>query len=415
MACANTIRAIHELPLQKVTEEKMKEAVIVSAVRTPVGSFNGALSTVKSTKLGSIVIKEVVNRAGIEPGDVDEVIMGCVLPANLGQAPARQASIGAGLPDTVPCTTINKVCGSGLKTVCMAAQAVKCGDSDIVVAGGMESMSGAPYALGKARAGYRMGDDKIFDLMVKDGLWDPYNDVHMGSLVDAVAKEYGITREAQDEYATESYNRALKSIEEGLFKEEIVPVEAPGRKGAVTVVDTDEEPSRVKFDKIKTLRGAFNPDGTVTAANASSINDGGGAAVVMSAEEAEKRKIKPMARILGYAQAALDPARFAVAPVPAMQKAFDKTGLKPEDIDLFELNEAFSAQIMACNKELPLPMDRVNVFGGAVSIGHPIGASGTRVLVTLLYGMKRTEARRGLATLCIGGGEGIAMIVERVD
>jgi acetyl-CoA C-acetyltransferase len=339
--------------------------------------------------------------------------MGCVLPANLGQAPARQAALSAGLPVSVPCTTINKVCGSSLKTVCLAAQAIKCGDSKIVVAGGMENMSAAPYALAKARSGYRMGDDKIFDLMVRDGLWDPYNDMHMGGMVDKIAEEYGITREMQDEYATESYRRSLKSIKEGLFKEEIVPVEVPGKKEAV-IVDTDEEPGRVNFDKIKTLKGAFNPKGTVTAANASSINDGAAAVVVMSTEEAEKRKIKPMVRILGYAQAALDPARFAVAPVPAMKKAFEITGLKPEDIDLFELNEAFSAQIMACNKDLPLPMDRVNRFGGAVSIGHPIGGSGARVLITLLYGMKRTGAKRGLATLCIGGGEGIAMIVENV-
>jgi len=391
----------------------MKDAVIVSAARTPVGSFNGALSTVKSTALGSIAIKEAVKRAGIKPEDVSEVIMGCVLPANLGQAPARQAALGAGLPVEVPCTTINKVCGSGLKTVCLAAQAIKCGDSEIVVAGGMENMSAAPYALAKARSGYRMGDDKIFDLMVRDGLWDAYNDVHMGGMVDKIAEEYGITREMQDEYAAESYRRSLKSIKEGLFKEEIVPVEVPGKKEAV-IVDTDEEPAKVNFDKIKTLKGAFNPKGTVTAANASSINDGAAAVVVMSSEEAAKRKIKPMVKILGYAQAALDPARFAVAPVPAMKKAFEITGLKPKDIDLFELNEAFSAQIMACNKELPLPMDRVNLFGGAVSIGHPIGGSGARVLVTLLYGMKRTGAKRGLATLCIGGGEGIAMIVERV-
>ena len=391
----------------------MKDAVIVSAARTPVGSFNGALSSVKSTALGSVAIKEAVKRAGIKPGDVSEVIMGCVLPANLGQAPARQAALGAGLPVEVQCTTINKVCGSGLKTVCLAAQAIKCGDSEIVVAGGMENMSAAPYALAKARSGYRMGDDKIFDLMVRDGLWDAYNDVHMGGMVDKIAEEYGITREMQDEYAAESYRRSLKSIKEGLFKEEIVPVEVPGKKEAV-IVDTDEEPAKVNFDKIKTLKGAFNPKGTVTAANASSINDGAAAVVVMSSEEAAKRKIKPMVKILGYAQAALDPARFAVAPVPAMKKAFEITGLKPNDIDLFELNEAFSAQIMACNKDLPLPMDRVNLFGGAVSIGHPIGGSGARVLVTLLYGMKRTGAKRGLATLCIGGGEGIAMIVESV-
>jgi len=390
----------------------MEEPVIVSAVRTPVGSFNGALSSVKSTKLGSIVIKEAVNRAGLKPEDIDEVIMGCVLPANLGQAPARQAALGAGLPATTPCTTVNKVCGSGLKTVGLAAQAVMCGDSAIVAAGGMESMSGAPYALDKARTGYRMGDGTLYDLMVKDGLWDAYHDKHMGALVDALAEEYGITRRMQDEYAEQSYRRSLKSIEEGLFKEEIVPVEITGRKGEVTVVDNDEEPGRVKFDKIPKLPGAFNKNGTVTAANASSINDGAGAVIVMSAEEAKARGIKPMVKILGHSQAALEPEKFAVAPVPAMKKVFEKTGLKPEDIDLYELNEAFSAQIMACNKDLPLPMERVNIFGGAVSIGHPIGASGARVLVTLLYGMKRTGAKRGLATLCIGGGEGIAMIVE---
>lgn len=394
-------------------ENKLRDAVIVSAARTPVGSFNGALSGVKSTKLGSIVIAEAVKRAGLKPDDVCEVIMGCVLPANLGQAPARQAVLGAGLPVTVPATTINKVCGSGLKAVALAGQAVRCGDSIIVVAGGMENMTAAPYALAKARAGYRMGDDKIFDTMVRDGLWDAYNDVHMGSMVDKIAVEYGISREDQDNYAAESYRRSIKSIEQGLFKEEIISVEVPGKKGP-TLVDTDEEPGRVKFDKMKSLSGAFNKDGTVTAANASSINDGAAAVVVMDADEAKRRGIKPMVRILGYAQAALDPARFAVAPVPAMKKVFESTGLKPGDIDLYEINEAFSAQIMACNKDLPVPMDRVNVFGGSVSIGHPIGASGARVLVTLLFGMKRKGAKRGLATLCIGGGEGIAMIVESV-
>lgn len=390
----------------------MPNAVIISAARTPVASFNGALSSVTSTKLGTIVIKEAVRRAGIKETDVDEVIMGCVLPANLGQAPARQAALGAGLPNTTPCMTINKVCGSGLKSVALAAQAIKCGDSKIVVAGGMESMSNAPYALDKARSGYRMGNAEMFDLMIKDGLWDPYSNKHMGALVDAIAEEYGVTREAQDAYATRSYKRALAGIESGDFKEEIVPVEVPGKKG-VTIFDTDEEPGRVIFEKIPTLKGAFNKNGTVTAANASSINDGAAAVVVMSEEEAKARKLKPMARILGYAQAALDPARFAVAPVPAMKKALEITGLKPEDIDVFELNEAFSAQIMACMKELPLREDRVNMFGGAVAIGHPIGASGARVLVTLLYGMKRKNLKRGLATLCIGGGEGFAMIVER--
>lgn len=391
----------------------MHEAVIVSAVRTPVGSFGGALSPLSATQLGSIAIKEAVRRAGLKGDEIDEVIMGCVLPANLGQAPARQAAIGAGLPTTTPCFTINKVCGSGLKSVLLAARAIKCGDAKIIVAGGMESMSNAPYALDKARYGYRMGNGELTDLMIKDGLWDAYNNKHMGALVDAIAVEYGVTREQQDEYAARSYRRALECIKNGDFKEEIVPVEVPGKKG-VTIVDTDEEPSRVNFEKIPTLKGAFNKDGTVTAANASSINDGAGAVVVMSADEAQRRGIKPMAKILGYGVAAIDPARFAVAPVPAMKKAFEVTGLKPEDIDCYELNEAFSAQIMACLKDLPLPEERVNIFGGAVAIGHPIGASGTRVLVTLLYGMKRKNFRRGLATLCIGGGEGIAMIVERM-
>jgi acetyl-CoA C-acetyltransferase len=391
----------------------MREVVIASAARTPVGSFQGALSSVAATKLGSIAIEAAIERAGIAKDEVDECIMGCVLPAGLGQAPARQAALGAGLSKSVGCLTINKVCGSGLKAVMLAFDAVRLGEAEIVVAGGMESMSRAPYALDKARDGYRMGDGKIVDLMIKDGLWDVYNDFHMGNAAELCGEKYGFTREIQDAFAIESYARALNAQKAGRLKEEIVPVSVPQRKGDPVVVSEDEGPGQARPDKIPTLRPAFKKDGTVTAANASSINDGGAAMVVMSAELAKEKGIEPLAKIVAHSTAAREPEWFTTAPVDAMNKLFAKTNLSAADIDVFEINEAFSVVTLAANKEFDLDPAKVNVNGGSVAIGHPIGASGARILTTLLYAMKQKDAKLGLATLCIGGGEAVAMIVER--
>jgi len=391
----------------------MREVVILSAARTPVGSFQGVFSDVPATQLGSIAIKEAVSRAGISPEEVDECIMGCVLPAALGQAPARQAALGAGLPKSVGCMTINKVCGSGLKSVMLAFDAVRLGEAEVVVAGGMENMTRAPYALDRARNGYRMGDGKIYDLMIKDGLWDVYNDFHMGNCAEMCAEEYKITREIQDQFAIESFTRAQKAQKEGLFKEEIVPVSIPQKKGDPVLVTDDEGPPRAKIDKIPKLRGAFKKGGTVTAANASSINDGGAAVVVASAEFAKKKGIEPLARIIAHSTASREPEWFTIAPVDAMKKLFEKTKTTPADIDLFEINEAFAVVTIAANNEFNLDTSKVNVNGGAVALGHPIGASGTRIFVTLLYAMKQQNAKRGLATLCIGGGEAVAVMVER--
>jgi acetyl-CoA C-acetyltransferase len=391
----------------------MREVVIIGAARTPVGSFQGVLSDVPSTRLGSIAIKEAISRAGIAPEEVDECIMGCVLPAALGQAPARQAALGAGLPKRVGCMTINKVCGSGLKSVMLAFDAIRLGEAEVIVAGGMESMTRAPYALDKARSGYRMGDGKIYDLMIKDGLWDVYNDFHMGNAAEMCAEKFGITRQMQDAFAIESFTRAQKAQKEGLFKEEIVPVAIPQKKGDPIVVTEDEGPPRAKMDKIPKLPGAFKKDGTVTAANASSINDGAGAVVVTSAEYAKKKGITPLARIVAHSTAAREPEWFTIAPVDALKKLFEKTKTTPADIDLFEINEAFAVVTIAANTEFKLDTSKVNVKGGAVALGHPIGASGARIFVTLLYAMKQRNAKRGLATLCIGGGEAVALMVER--
>jgi acetyl-CoA C-acetyltransferase len=391
----------------------MRDVVIASAARTPVGSFQGALSAVPATKLGSIAIEAAIERAGIAANEVDECIMGCVLPAGLGQAPARQAALGAGLPKSVGCLTINKVCGSGLKAVMLAFDAVRLGEAEIVVAGGMESMSRAPYALDKARDGYRMGDGQIVDLMIKDGLWDVYNDFHMGNAAELCGEKYGFTREIQDAFAIESYARAQDAQKDGRFDEEIVPVSVPQRKGDPVVVSEDEGPGQARPDKIPTLRPAFKKDGTVTAANASSINDGGAAVVVMSAELAKEKGIEPLAKIVAHSTAAHEPEWFTTAPVDAMNKLFEKTNLSAADIDVFEINEAFSVVTLAANKEFDLDPAKVNVNGGSVAIGHPIGASGARIFTTLLYAMKQKDAKRGLATLCIGGGEAVAMIVER--
>jgi acetyl-CoA C-acetyltransferase len=388
-----------------------REVIIASAVRTPIGSFNGSLSSLPAPRLGSIAISEALKRSGVSGEDVSEVIMGNVLGAGLGQAPARQASIFAGMPKSVGCTTVNKVCGSGLKAVMLATQAIKLGDSDIVVAGGMESMSNAPYLSFDARFGYRMGHGKLVDSMISDGLWDVYNDFHMGNAGELCARECNIPREAQDEFAILSYKRALEALERGHFNDEIVPVTIKGRKGD-EVVEIDEEPSRVKFDKISSLRPAFDKEGTITAANASKISDGASALVVMGADVAEKMGVKPIARVVGYSTAAKEPEWFTTAPADAIDLVLKKTGLAKKDIDLYEINEAFSVVTLAVNQILGLDVDKVNIAGGAVSLGHPIGASGARILTTLLYNLKRIGKKTGVASLCLGGGEAVALAVE---
>ncbi|MBJ94158.1 MAG: acetyl-CoA C-acyltransferase [Rickettsiales bacterium] len=391
----------------------MREVVLVSAVRTPIGSFQGALAALRAPQLGAVAIKAAVERAGISVDQVDECIMGCVLPAGVGQAPARQAALFAGLPRSTPCMTINKVCGSGLKAVMLASQAIRCGDAEVVVAGGMECMSQAPYLLPKGRTGYRMGHGELLDSMVKDGLWDVYNDYHMGSAGELCASECGISRERQDEFAIASYQKALAAQEAGKFDAEIAPVEVPQRRGDPIVVDRDEEPGKGRPDKIPALRAVFQKDGTITAANASSINDGAAALVVMSADKARELGLKPLARIVGDASHAQDPEWFTTAPAFAIEKALDRLDLKVEDVDLWEVNEAFSVVSLAVADKLGYQADRVNVWGGAVALGHPIGASGARILVTLLHQMADRDAQRGCASLCIGGGEAVAMVVER--
>jgi acetyl-CoA C-acetyltransferase len=390
-----------------------QEVVIVSAVRTPIGSFQGALASLAAPKLGAIAIREALSRAGVEGKDVDEVLMGCVLPAGIGQAPARQAMLGAGVPRDVGAVTVNKVCGSGLKTVMMAAQAIAAGDAEIVVAGGMESMSNAPYYLPKARSGYRMGHGQLLDGMVHDGLWDPYNDFHMGVAGELCASEKKIDRERQDAYAALSYRRAQASVEEGAFREEIVPVEVPQRKGDPIVVTDDEEPLRGNVAKLASLRTAFKKDGTITAGNASSINDGASAVVVMSKAQAEARGLTPLATITGQAGAAHAPEWFTTAPAKSIRNLLEKTGHGVDDVDLWEINEAFAVVSLVNQDELGIPDDRINVRGGAIALGHPIGCSGTRILTTLIHTMKQTNKRRGVASLCIGGGEAVALMVER--
>lgn len=392
----------------------MKDVVIVSAARTPVGSFMGSLAGLSAPQLGAVAIKEAVKRAQIKPELVEEVIMGCVLTGAVGQSPARQALLGAGLPKETAALTIGKVCGSGLKSVMLASQAIRSEEAEVIVAGGMESMSQAPYALLQARTGYRMGNGEMIDTMVRDGLWDPYHNVHMGNCAEKCAKEYKVTREAQDVFAAESYRRAQNAIKEGIFKDEIAPVIIPQKKGDPVKVDTDEEPGRGKIEKLKELRPAFEKEGTVTAGNASSINDGAAALVVMSADKAKLLGLKPMARIVAQAQSSREPEWFTMAPADAMEKVLKKANLKVADIDLWEVNEAFSVVALANNNKLGIPPDKVNVNGGAVAIGHPIGASGARILVTLLYALQKRNLKRGLASLCIGGGEAVAMIVERI-
>jgi acetyl-CoA C-acetyltransferase len=390
-----------------------REVVIVGAARTPVGSFLGALSGLSAPRLGAAAIREAVRRAGVAPDDVDEVIMGNVLQAGVGQAPARQAALFAGLPTKVECLTINKVCGSGLKAVMLAEQAIALGDAEIVVAGGMESMSNAPYLLERVRTGYRLGHGDVVDSMIKDGLWDVYNNFHMGNAGELCARRLQISREEQDEYAAESYRRARRAQEQGLWADEIVPLEVPQAKGGTILVTEDEEPKRVDFEKMKTLKPVFEREGTITPANASKINDGAAAVVLMARERAEALGIPPLARIVGAVAAARRPEEFTIAPVDAIQKVLRKTGLALSEIDLFEINEAFAVVALAAIRMLELDPKRVNPNGGAVALGHPIGASGARLLTTLLYEMKRRQARRGLVTLCIGGGEAVAMVVER--
>ena len=387
--------------------------VIAAACRTPIGSFNGSLSSLSAPELGSVVVRETVRRAGIKPESVEEVIMGCVLPAGVGQAPARQAALYADLPNSVQCTTVNKVCGSGMKAVMLAAQAIRAGDANVIVAGGMESMSNAPYLLKKAREGYRLGHGELIDSMVTDGLWDVYNDFHMGSAAELCSRECNVPREAQDEFAVSSYEKALKAQKEGLFDEEIVGVEIQQKKGESVLIDSDEEPGRVIFEKIPKLKSAFEEGGTVTAANASKINDGASAMMVLSAEKAEELGVEPMAKIVAYSTAAKAPEWFTTAPVQAIETVLEKAGLTLDDIELFELNEAFAVVGLAVSDELGIDMSKLNVNGGAVALGHPIGASGARITTTLLYAMKQRNAKLGLAAICLGGGEATAMIVER--
>ena len=390
-----------------------RDVVIVGAARTPVGSFLGTLSSLTAPQLGAIAIKAALERAGVDPGKVEEVWMGNVLQAGQGQAPGRQASIGAGIPDTVPTNTLNKMCGSGLKTVISAAQAIALGDADIIVAGGMESMSNAPYLSLNMRQGARMGNVEMKDHMILDGLWDVYNQQHMGMCAEATAADFKISRAAQDEYALESTQRAIRSQKEGLFKAEIVPVSVPQKKGDPVVVSEDEGPKAARPEKIPSLKPSFKKDGTVTAANASSINDGAAAVVLMSAERAKAEGKTVLATIKGYATAARKPVEFTIAPADAIRKLLERTKVAAGDVDLWEINEAFAVVAIANNQLLKLDPSKVNVRGGATSLGHPIGASGARLLVTLLSEMKDLGKRRGVASLCIGGGEGIALMVER--
>lgn len=392
----------------------MRDVVIVGAARTAIGTFGGSLKEFSATDLGTTVIQEALKRAGVEPRSVAEVIMGNVLQAGLGENPARQCAVRAGIPVEVPSYTVNKLCGSGLKAVALAAQAIAVGESDIVVAGGMESMTNAPYLLSKARWGFRMGDEAVLDSMLRDGLLDAFSHVHMGITAENIADRFQIGRETQDAFANESIRRAMVAIERGYFREEIVPIEVPQKRGNPFIFDTDEFPrTRPGPEAMATLRPAFKADGTVTAGNASGINDGAAAVVVMAREEAETRHLTPLARIRAYASAGVDPQIMGTGPIAAVQKVLRKADLSPEEIELIEANEAFAAQALCVARALKFKPEITNISGGAVALGHPIGASGCRILVTLLYNMRRLEKHLGLATLCIGGGQGIAMVVER--
>jgi acetyl-CoA C-acetyltransferase len=395
---------------------KDSDAVIISGVRTPIGKFQGSLSDLSAVQIGAAAVREAVRRANIDAEKVDECIMGNVVSAGLGQNPARQAALGGGLPDTVGAMTINKVCGSGLKAVALAAQAVQTGNSDIVVAGGMESMTNAPYLLPQARKGYRLGNGQIVDSMVHDGLWEIYNNYHMGNTGENVAEKYGITREEQDEFAVNSHRKALAAWKECRFSSQVVPVELPAKKKgeAPGKFEKDESPrADTSIESLRALKPAFKKDGTVTAGNAPGVNDGAAAVVVTSGARAKQLGVEPMARIVAQATSGVDPKWVMMAPVGAVRKIWDKTGWKKDEVDLYELNEAFSVQAIAVIRELGLDIDKVNVNGGAVALGHPIGASGARVLVTLLYEMIRRDAHKGIAALCLGGGNAVAMAIER--
>jgi acetyl-CoA C-acetyltransferase len=387
------------------------ESLILSAARTPIGSYLGSLSSFTAPELGAIAIKEAVLRANINKDEINETIMGNVLQGGVGQAPARQASIFAGLPVSVECMTVNKVCGSGLKAVMLADQAIRGNDAELIVAGGMESMSNAPYILKKARNGYRMGNGELIDMMIHDGLWDIYKNIHMGMAGELCSETYNITREEQDDYAIMSYKRALEASEKGYFTEEIVPVEIKSKAGT-TIINKDEEPTKVNFDKVRTLRPAFKADGVVTAANASSINDGAAALIIASNNYVNKNNLKPIAKIIAHVSFAQEPEWFTTAPTFAIQKLLKKVNMTVNDIDLFEVNEAFSVVSIITAKNLGIPYDKMNIHGGAVSLGHPIGASGARILTTLIYGLKKLGKKYGIASLCIGGGEANAMLIE---
>lgn len=397
-----------------MTDNQLKDVVILSAARTPIGSFQGALAKVKAPELGARAVAGAIERAGLKPEDLDQVYMGCVLPAGVGQAPARQAALGAGCPTSTGAITLNKVCGSGMRTVMSAANDLRCGEFDVVVAGGMESMSNAPYLAKGVRDGLRLGHGELVDSMIYDGLWDVYGDQHMGNCAETCADKYQFSRESQDEFAIESYRRARAAAENGSLAKEIVAVEVPQRKGDPVVVSEDEEPARANFDKIPKLRPAFQKGGTVTAANASTINDGAAALVLTTADRAEELGKKPIARIVSQATFAHEPEWFTTAPVNAMRKAIEKAGLEISDIDLFEINEAFAVVVQAAIQELSLDADKVNVHGGAVALGHPIGASGARILVTLLHAMEERGARYGCAGICLGGGEATSVVLERL-
>ncbi|NVF15562.1 MULTISPECIES: acetyl-CoA C-acetyltransferase [Halomonadaceae] len=391
----------------------MKEVVIVAARRTAVGAFGGSLAGIPASDLGALVIKDILSSTGVAPDQVDEVLLGQVLTAGVGQNPARQASIKGGLPASVPAMTINKVCGSGLKAIHLATQAIRCGDADLILAGGQENMSASPHVLPNSRNGQRMGDWKAIDTMVHDGLWDAFNDYHMGITAENLAEKYGITREEMDKFAAQSQQNAANAIKEGKFKSQIVPVEIPQRKGDPIVFDTDENPREVTVEKLASMKPAFKKDGTVTAGNASSLNDGAAVVMICSAEKAKELGLEPLARIAAYANAAVDPAIMGIGPAPATRRCLEKAGWSLDDLDLAEANEAFAAQALSVNKELGWDVSKVNVNGGAIALGHPIGASGCRVLVSLLHEMIARDAKKGLATLCIGGGQGVALAIER--
>ena len=390
-----------------------QRAVIVSAARTPMGSFNGVFSSMPSPTLGSHAITEALARIHLSGEQIDEVVMGCVLSAGLGQAPARQAAIGAGLPHKVGAVTVNKVCGSSLQSVIMATRAIAVGDARVVVAGGMENMTRAPFLLEKARQGYRLGHGELTDSLIKDGLWDVYNQFHMGQAGERCAAAYRFSRQEVDDFALESYRRARAAITAGAFTREIIPVEVPQKKGDALLVTDDEEPNRVDLSRLRQLKPVFQDEGVLTVGNSPSCNDGAAALVIMAEDEARRLELTPMARIVGYAGAALAPEWFTIAPIEAIRRLLSQTGLAVGDIDLFEINEAFSAVSLAINRDLGLDAKKVNVNGGAVALGHPIGATGARILTTLLYAMEARDARRGLVSLCIGGGEALALIVER--